>query len=269
MKRQGIIWGFILLLVGGLLLADNLGLLRGLQVSVWQLIWPVALIAFGIWILWGTTHRQQYSGEPEELTVPVEGSTRAQIALNYGAGEFSVEGGAEPDTILSGDFEGGVREHVHRSGDNVRVRLSNPETIFWGPWTWGQSFRRRWSVRLNEQLPLDITVKTGASDCRLDLTKCRVETLRLDTGASSTRVLLPAHAGHTEVEGSSGAASVTLEVPDGVAARIRTSGGVASIEVNRSRFPRQGNVYRSPDYESADNTIDIKFNMGVGSLEIV
>ncbi len=269
MKREGIIWGLILLLVGGLLLADNLGLLRGLHVSVWQLIWPVALITFGIWILWGTTHRQPHQGEPEYLAVPIEASTHAEVELNYGAGELSVEGGAEADTVLSGDFEGGVNQQVRRNGDSAHIRLSNSERIFWGPWNWGGSFRRRWSVRLNEQCPLDLTVKTGASDCHLDLTNCRVETLHLETGASSTQILLPAHAGHTEVSGSSGAASVTLTVPEGVAARIRASGGVASINVNRSRFPRQGNVYQSPDYETAENTVDIHVEMGVGSLEIV
>jgi hypothetical protein len=268
MKRQGFVWGLILLLVGALLLADNLGLLVGLPVSVWQIIWPVALIAFGLWVLWGTTQRGTYSGEAEHVTVPIEGDARAEIELDYGAGEFSVESGAEPGAILSGDFEGGVDTDIRRSGDRAHIRLWTAHRVFWGPWNWGPSFRHRWTVRLSDQLPIELTVKSGASDCRMDLTDCQVKKLHVETGASSTQIRLPAHAGHTEVTGSSGAASVTLNVPEGVAARIRTSGGVASINVNRSRFPRQGNVYLSPDYEQAENTLDIQFEIGVGSLQI-
>jgi hypothetical protein len=61
---------------------------------------------------------------------------------------------------------------------------------------------------------------------------------------------------------------VSVKVPEGVAARIRASGGVASINVDRKRFPRQGQVYVSPDYETAENTVDIDLDMGVGSLSI-
>jgi len=268
MKKQGVLWGLILLFVGALLLADNLGLLRDLHVSVWQIIWPVALIALGAWVLWGTLHGRSTSPKAEHRVIPAEDSTRAEIELNYGAGEFSVESGAEPGAILSGDFEGGVEDRVRRSGDTANVRLSNPAKVFWGPWNWGSTFRHRWSVRLNDQMPLELTVKVGASDCRLNLTDLHVEKLRLETGASSTQVRLPVHAGHTRVTGSSSAASLSVKVPEGVAARIRASGGIASINVNRSRFPRQGGVYLSPDYETAENTVDIHLEMGVGSLDI-
>jgi hypothetical protein len=268
MRKQGIIGGLILLVVGALLLVDNLGLLSGLGVNVWQLIWPTALIAFGLSVLWGTMRGRSVSPEEEHLVVPIDDSTRAEVELNYGAGEFSVRSGAEHGAILSGDFEGGVNDHVRRSGDTATIRISNPAGIVWAPWTWGSSFRHRWSIQLNDQIPLELTLKVGASDCRVDLTDLRVEKLRLETGASSTRVTLPAHAGHTVVTGSSGAASVSVRVPEGVAARIQASGGVASVNVNRQRFPRQGGVYVSPDYETAENRVDIKLEMGVGSLDI-
>jgi hypothetical protein len=258
----------VLLVIGALLLADNLNLFGGLAVSVWQIIWPLALIALGIWVLWGTTQRGKHKGEEERRIVPVQDSSRAKIELDYGAGEVSVKHGAEPGTILSGKFEGGVETHVNRQSNTASIRLSNPAGFFWGPWNWGPSFRRRWSVHLSDQLPLELTVETGASDCRLDLTELRVERLHLDTGASSTRLQLPRRAGHTKVTGSSGAASVSIRVPEGVAARIRASGGIASISVDRNRFPRQGSIYVSPDYETAENTVDIEFDMGVGSLEI-
>jgi hypothetical protein len=49
MRRNGVFWGGILILLGLLFLLDNLGIF---SVSVWSLFWPVLLIAFGVWVLW-------------------------------------------------------------------------------------------------------------------------------------------------------------------------------------------------------------------------
>jgi hypothetical protein len=47
------VWGGALMVMGGLLLAQNLGYVRG---NVWQVIWPVMLIFLGISFLFRRTH---------------------------------------------------------------------------------------------------------------------------------------------------------------------------------------------------------------------
>jgi hypothetical protein len=69
------------------------------------------------------------------------------------------------------------------------------------------------------------------------------------------------------VKVESGAASVRLRVPDGVAARIHTSMAIGSNDIS-PRFPRNGSEYVSPDYDTAANKIDIRFEGGVGSLAV-
>lgn len=128
--------------------------------------------------------------------------------------------------------------------------------------------RRRWHLQLAPDLPFDLALKAGASDCRLDLRDLQIKRLRLDAGASSLHVTLPASAGMTEVRCSSGAASLVIRVPGGVAARIRTKGGLSSTSVDRRRFPRQGTTYQSPDYDTATNRVDIQLQIGVGSVDI-
>jgi len=59
-----------------------------------------------------------------------------------------------------------------------------------------------------------------------------------------------------------------MRVPSGVAARIRASGGLAEIHVDRGRFPRAGGVYQSADYDTAPNRVDIDVEAGVGSVNI-
>ncbi|MBN1249839.1 MAG: hypothetical protein JXC32_19410 [Anaerolineae bacterium] len=263
--RRNWFWGLVLLLVGAVLLLDNLGYLNFLGVSVWRIIWPLALIGLGIWFLVGV---RSASTETRELTVEHEGTEEAELHMDYGAGEIRVEASQGAAELLTGTFEGGVTERVERSGGRARIWLSSPAVSIIWPWFWTQGTHRRWHVRLSPDVPLALSVKTGASDCRLNLRELQVRHLRIDSGASSLEVTLPARAGMTEVRGSSGAASVVLRVPEGVAARIRTSGGLSSTSVDRRRFPRQGGAYQSPDYETAENRVDIQLQIGVGSIEV-
>ena len=265
MRRSGIIWGLVLLFLGLLLLLENLGYLAFLGVGVWQVFWPLVFIALGVWILLGSRMRGRV--ETEALDLPLEGATEAEIRVDYGAGELRIDGGSAPGTLVSGTFEGGVEHELrHRNGLAV-LRLRSSWVQVW-PWGWTPAARRRWQVRLTERIPLALSVHSGASDCRLDLEQLKVTRLRIESGASSLNVTLPAQAGHTEVRVSTGAASLDMRVPAGVAARIRVEGALSSTQVDRARFPRQGGLYVSPDYETAANRVDIKVETGVGSISI-
>jgi hypothetical protein len=43
---------------------------------------------------------------------------------------------------------------------------------------------------------------------------------------------------------------------------------VSSITIDETRFPRTTNVYRSPNYDSAVNKVDIDIQMGAGSVHV-
>ena len=111
-------------------------------------------------------------------------------------------------------------------------------------------------------------INTGASETSIDLTDLQVKDLKLQTGASSTTVTLPVKAGFTHVDIESGVASTNIRVPSGVAARISAHGGLSSINVDATRFPRQGDLYQSSDYDSASNKVEVKIQTGVGSIDI-
>ncbi len=267
MKRSNLFWGLLLLVVGMLLLMDNLGLFAFLPLSIWQLIWPLAVIALGIWILWGSRFVES-DFETETLNLPLQGAERADVTLEFGAGELILRGAASSGILAEGTFDG-VEHQLSYEGNRARLRIKTPIINRVGfPWGLGPSYKRVWSFSLSDAVPLDVTLKTGASDNKLDMRTLQVKKLRLESGASSTRITLPANAGYTEVTGSSGAASVELHIPEGVAARIRASGGLSSINVDQRRFPKVGGAYTSPGYEHAENKVDIKMDIGVGSLTI-
>jgi hypothetical protein len=149
--------------------------------------------------------------------------------------------------------------------------MSVPEDIwmnFGGPWIFGPWTPILWDVRLNDGVPMTLDMETGAGESRVDLSALKAQGIRLKTGASSTEMTLPARAGKTRVKVTSGAASVVLRVPDGVAARIAVESGLAGITIDQSRFPRSGNGYESADYGRAENSVDIQVETGVGAVEI-
>jgi len=58
-------------------------------------------------------------------------------------------------------------------------------------------------------------------------------------------------------------------VPDGLSARIHVSVGMAGVSVDETRFPRNGNYYQSPDYDSAANAVDMTINAGAASIKVM
>jgi hypothetical protein len=268
MRRGGLFWGGVLIIIGIILLVDNLGLLDPLGVDVWNLFWPAFLILLGLYFLWGTLFGRQVQAA-EDVVIPSTGTQKAKVQFNHGAGRLTITGGAASTNLIEGTFSNGVEHSSRQVGDLLTVDLKVPSnSFFFFPFSWGAGYGHDWMVRLNPDVRLAVDLHTGANDARLDLSNLQVTDLRLQTGASSTDVNLPIQAGYTRVEVESGAASVTLRVPEEVAARIKASGGLSEISVDQNRFPRTGNGYQSADYDTAANKVDILIETGVGSVKV-
>jgi len=261
-RRRGITGGIILVVVGLVILADNLGLLPP---NAWQLLWPLIIIVIGVRIMFRGFFRPSLTAE--HLSLPLDGAPAARVVLHHGAGHLDISDGAAPGLLLDGDFGGGVEHRETRSSDALTAELrSAPDA--WREARWDRGRGLDWRVRLGSDAPLAIDFEGGASENRLDLTRLPVRDLSIRTGASSTWVTLPTSAGETQVRVSTGAASVNLRVPEGVAARIVSSGALSSVVVNQSRFPHVGAEWRSPDYDTAANRANISIEVGVGSVRI-
>ena len=262
MRKNDLVWGGLLILLGGLLLLENMGLLpRG--VNVWGIFWPLALIGLGVsWVLGAVGQGAQ----TETLAIPLEGSASARVKLHHGAGELRIDDAADPDQLLDGVFGGGVISDVRRDNGQARVDLRVPDAAF--AWPVGPGRVLDWRVGFDRQIPLELVIEGGASRMILDLRNLRVSDLRLATGASATELYFPTQAGETRARIESGAASVDMRVPDGVAARIRFKGALSNVDIDMTRFARVGEVYESPDYASAENRLDLEVESGVGSVSV-
>lgn len=261
MRTSSIFWGVILLLVGSVLLLDNLGLLGDLD--AWGIIWPVALILLGAYMLLGMLLRRPT--KTEQVSIPLEGAGSASLKVRHGAGRLKIGAGSGLDNLLDGSFMGGLDLRSRRDGDVLRVKLRQPDQSM--PF-WGDTVALDWQFDVNPQIPLTLDIGAGAGKAELDLTNLLVSDLVLKTGASETNLHLPARAGLTRVKVGAGAASLSLHVPEGVAARIQVRSGLSSIRVDQQRFPKQNGVFLSPDFDEAANKVDVDIEAGVGSITV-
>ncbi len=259
-RRRELFWGLVLIALGIIL-----WIAVALQLNVWRLVGPAVLILLGLWTLLAKPRRGQF----QEATIAMEGAEQAQIRLKHGAGELTVRAGAGPTSLLSGSFSGGANITSNRSAGALEVEIAPPSgrAGMWLPIGLG-SRGMDWDILLNPDVMMSLTVESGASRIELDLEEMQLEALSLQTGASSARVILPSQAGSSRVKIDSGMAAVSVWAPDGVATQIRAEGGLAAISVDEQRFPRQGRIYRSVDYDTAENRVEMVIKTGMGSIDV-
>lgn len=260
MRRWELFLGVVFIAIG-----IALWIAMAIQVNVWRLILPTLLIILGLRMLLAAPRRARI----QEATIPLEGAEQARIRLKHGAGELTVRAGAGPTSLLSGSFSGGAHITLNRGAGILETAIA-PPSGWAGMWLlsgWGSRIMD-WDILLNPDVAISLAIESGASRIELDLEKMQLEALSLQTGASSARVTLPGRAGSSRVSIDSGMAAVSVWAPEGVAAQIHAEGGLASISVDEQRFPRQGQVYRSPDYDTAENRVDLVIKTGMGSVDV-
>lgn len=282
--------GLILVFVGVVFLLQTLGVVPWEVWGVLWRFWPVTLILVGINILWGRRspwlmlavggavllgvigaavwiqESPPLPGVTTAYSQPLQGVERAEVEIDFGAGELVIT--SLPTTssnLVEGEGRPEVTQDFHlRDGTGV-LRLSVPGRRVDWPFREG-GFRLE--AALNPNIPLELTLKAGASNAQVDLTDLKITRLRIDMGASRLNLLLPSGAGATEAVVKAGAADVTITIPQGVAARITESTGLGFFHVDTSRFPKKGEAYESPGFASAANRVDLRVESGVARVDI-
>ena len=125
------------------------------------------------------------------------------------------------------------------------------------PW----SFRggTEWGVRLAEDVAIVFILNAGAGDFSIDLSRLRIVDARLSFGAAGARVVLPRPAGEVNVRVTAGASNVTIEIPPGVEARVRSEGGLL-------RFEGRG---ETPNYATSRDRVTVSISGGASSVRVL
>jgi hypothetical protein len=302
-RRGGVVGPLVLIFVGGVFLLENTGYLpANAWQNLWRL-WPLILVLAGIELL--LAHRVPWpvltaiaavvlgvgvavstagtSAPPTGATtvstpIRVDGATQAAVTVRVGAGQLTIGPLVQPaaDELAAMSYDGPSdlvpqpRYTVTGGTGQLEYQLTGRGGPGFIPFVDGRSDTSRMDLNLNPNVPITLlTVQTGATDAHLDLSSLHLSGVELSVGAASTWMRLPEAAGTTTVHISGGASTLLIEVPQGVAAQIRHRGGLSTMNVDQSRFPSVGDgMYRSADYDSAQNKVDLNLETGVTTIQV-
>ena len=259
MNRGQLFWGTVLILLGGLTLAGEMGIRLPNGNSLMSLFWPLLLIGFGAWVLLGVFMRG--SIQTESASVDLQNAREARVHINHGAGEFRLHSGANGSQLLHGSFAGGLDKKENLEGETLDVKLRPAHDLMFPPF--GSNSPLDWDVSFNSAVPVSLDMNMGANRSDINLRDMQVKDIQFKSGASDTTITLPAQ-GRLNVDCEVGAASLTLVIPDGVAVRARATMGAGDFKMDRTRFPSD----ESPDFASAQNAVDINIKGGAASVRV-
>jgi hypothetical protein len=305
-RRGGVVGPLILIFIGAVFLLENTGYLPpNFWVNLWRL-WPLILVLVGIelllarripWlavaglaavilVLGAVAINLNAPGQAGPAGISTSAQTdlgdarQADVTLRFGAGQLNVGpiDQPKPHQLASMSYAGppSLAPQPQYSVSGGVGRLEYSSSGRGGPGGFvpfgdgGGSSSARVDLTLTPGVPItSLNVQTGAADAHLDLSRLNISQLDMSVGAATTWLRFPEAAGLTAAHIRGGASTITLEVPQGVAAQIEHHGGISTLNVDQSRFPQvSDSVFRSPDYESAKNKVELNIETGFTTIQL-
>ena len=282
----------ILIFLGGVFLLNNFGILSW---DVWQSLWkfwPVILILIGIEILLGKSPsirtfiilagliflvpivlsynpltNNPLNNEELKIEETLGTATKARIELNFPTSNLKIKS-LEPDSnfLAVGKItysEASQKPEINKEEVSGEVNLKLTQNLQ-GKLPFVSNLRTTTDLSLTPVVPLSIFVHTSASNTDFDLSGLRCEYLEINSGASNIFIKF-AKDFNQKVLIKTGASSITLEIPEALAAKVKIDSQVKSVE-SEDRFVQKENVYMTKEYDKESVKADIEIKAGAGSV---
>jgi hypothetical protein len=292
-RYPSLTWPIILILVGVLFLLNNMGVL---DVDLWNLwrLWPVLLILAGLEIIIGRRSAigniivavltlatvggivlllfvapdvlgASKAAGVERIDEPLDGVERAELEINFPAGRLEIDQLSDSSSLITGDLELSTSRkptwEVNRSGGRASMELRYTRSDSW-PQNWQRG--DEWRLSLSPNVGYTLHTSLGAGEAVLDLTGLDVRELRLEAGAGRSNIILPDE-GDFIADINGGVGQMIIEIPEEMAAQITVSRGIGEVRVD-NRFDKHGDSYRTSDWQSNENRVDLMIEVGIGQV---
>jgi hypothetical protein len=207
---------------------------------------------------------------PETSVIPMDGITRAEIAIKYGTGDLKVNARADDDVLLQSTAytkgpEGKPVITVVSSGLSKSVDIEDTEPN--GNSRVGQIFPKYLGISLNSKVPLVLSVRSVAGDTSLDLGSLNLTALTINAGAGDIDVDLSNYKGSAFTgRVSHHAGDLTIRVPKEANVTIALDQGFGHIS-NKGLVMEHGS-YSTVVSNPAQPKILLSVEQGAGSVNL-
>jgi hypothetical protein len=190
-------------------------------------------------------------------------ASRGRIVLARGASHLLIGTDAAMDDLYRASFDEPVPE-VRSEGSAVTVcyPLLRPFD--------GARPEHPGAVVVNARVCWRIEFGGGVLRLAADLSGLELDSFEVEGGANRVELTLPPASGIVPVRVLGGASNVAIYRPEGVAARLRVSGGATNLSFDRRRFGVVGDEVdlQTPDYGDACDRYDIAITGGANNLTV-
>jgi len=127
--------------------------------------------------------------QEEAILVEKDKAKALEVDIDLGVGEMNVTGGAKE--WVEGTANYNIKKLAPQVNYNLRGDTGDIEIKHKGSTKLSlANIKNTWAIQLNDDIPMDLTVETGASLANLDLQGLQLEKLDIDAGVGDLTVNL-------------------------------------------------------------------------------
>jgi len=201
----------------------------------------------------------------EAILVEKDKAKALEVDIDLGVGEMNVSGGAKE--WVEGNAEYNVKKLAPQvdydlHGDTGEVEIKHKGSTRLGL----SNIKNTWAIQLNDSIPMDLNVETGASLANLDLQGLQLEKLDIEAGVGDLTVNLGGDwkkSFTTTIE--TGVGQTTVILPSKVGVKLTTEKGIGSSNVEGLKSKGNG-VYVNEAYDKADVVLEVNSELGIGEI---
>lgn len=307
MKTDRIMWGIVLLFIGGVLLLENFHVIDFYWRSIWR-FWPIFLIIAGVNILFNKNKSQvggiisivvlvitlsllfykgQVRPEGRERWIGDRISDEINSEEKYEELNFTepYSGNPAKRTILNisgggtsfdlnGETDSLITANVQKKSGNFSLQNESTDSV--NTLTFKMKGKSSWSMgdgsnnvhlKLNKNPEWEINMSMGAGEVNFDLSDYKVRTFNFDGGAAALDIKLGDLLPVSDVHIKTGVADVKVNIPEGVGCRIKTKTGLSARDFEGFTKLKDG-TYETPGYAASTKKIFINFDGGLSNFEV-
>jgi hypothetical protein len=298
--------GAILISVGVVLLLNTTGQLSWM---VWWKIlslWPIALVAIGIELLFKKSSlsilsilspilfiiailgpalifkpdfsRIHRTGETYLWSQDLDTTlTKVSATVEISAGDLKLSSGT--DKLISAELDywdkkPSVDYQKTVSDNSAAIEIKDQGRTHrgwdWG-WTkvwWKESEKKEWKIKLSELIPLDLKINAKADRIKLDLSDLQVVNLNMDSRASHVDIVIGDLVDNVTGRITSKASTLYLSFPEDMALRIENHAKMSTASFSHISLKEIEDGYETPDFENALRKLTLYLDGSVTKLRI-